>query len=106
MLRIFVFLQVFFIGLFADGVSTLNEQLKTINEDLLKNSDSAGNGGSFFNLVTYGIIFIGIIFMAVGINETFIAPDRPGENKKMNGVLKIIGGACMVAIFAFYKAVN
>lgn len=94
--KIVVSLQILNINLFANAMgSTGLGQSSNSNSGLSKltgATDNAGSlfkggkqgtdGGSFFTLAGYIIIFLGIIFMAIGINETFIAQDRGGENKK------------------------
>jgi len=98
LLKIVVGLQIALISLMADG-----EGIAKVGTQL----DNAGNlmkkGGSGFNLVEYTIIFLGIIIMGMGVNDTFIAQDRGGENKKMHGVLKMVGGAMFLAIGAIYS---
>jgi len=97
-LKIVVGLQIALISLMADG-----EGITKVGTQL----DNAGNlmkkGGSGFNLVEYTIIFLGILIMGMGVNDTFIAQDKGGENKKMHGVLKMIGGAMFLAIGAIYS---
>ena len=101
-LKILVWLQVTFITLMAadlKGMDAIKNQLdnagKLVNPS---NSDAAG-----FNLVKYIIIFLGMIIMGTGINDTFVAEDKGGENKKLKGVLKMIGGACFIGIPSIYN---
>jgi len=42
--------------------------------------------------------------MGSGIHDTFIAEDRPGDNRKLKGVMKIIGGALFIGIIGVYSA--
>jgi hypothetical protein len=51
-------------------------------------------------------VFLGMIIMGTGINDTFIAQDRGGENKKLHGVLKMIGGAMFIGIAGIYGLFN
>ena len=102
-LKILVWLQVTFITLMAandpKGIEAIKNQLNSAS-DLVNPSHSDAAG---FNLVKYIIIFLGMIIMGTGINDTFVAEDRGGENKKLKGVLKMIGGACFIAIPSIYN---
>ena len=101
-LKIFVFLQVSLMSLMATG----NTGINAIGSQLGAASALVKKGGSGFNLVQYIIVFLGIIIMGMGVNDTFIAEDRSGENKKAKGVMKIIGGALFIAIMAFAHLFN
>jgi len=103
-LRIGVGIQIFLMSVFAadgigtDGIGTISTQLDAAGK--LVTADGAG--GTAFNLVKYVIVFLGMIIMGTGINDTFIAQDRGGENKKLHGVLKMIGGAMFIGIAGIY----
>ena len=106
-LRVMVWLQVSFITLMAGGATNTGKGINAIKTQLGIASNlvnpSKGADATGFNLVQYTIIFLGIIIMGMGINDTFVAEDRGGENKKMKGVLKMIGGACFIAIPSIYN---
>lgn len=102
LLRIGVGIQIFLMSVFAQVPTT--EGIKAVGtklDEAQKLFQSDGSG-SAYNLIHYIIIFLGLIVMATGINDTFIAQDRGGENKKLHGVMKMVGGSMFIAISLIY----
>lgn len=92
--------------LFAEKKEPTTAGIADVNIALQDASTLVDEGGSAFNLVQYVIIFLGMIVMGTGINDTFMAEDRGGENKKLKGVMKMIGGALFVSIAVIYDLFN
>jgi len=79
-LRIIVFLQISLMSLMANpsvdpnsGIGKISTQLKGAGALVTPNDT---NGGVAFNLVKYVIIFLGMMIMGMGINDTFVAEDH------------------------------
>lgn len=100
-LKLAVGIQVWLMGVVA--FAETNTGITDIGAKLKEAQGVVENTGSGFKLVQYLIMFLGLIVMGTGINDTFIAEDRGGENKKLKGVMKMIGGALFIAIIAFYN---
>lgn len=103
-LKLAVGIQVWLMGVvaFAETKAPTTAGIADISTALEDAGTLVNDGGSAFNLVKYVIIFLGMIIMGTGINDTFIAEDRGGENKKLKGVMKMIGGALFIAISVIY----